>query len=342
MNGKGHYRGFSQELLWWLLMGLFALATPHAGQGQSVPNCQPACLPITVRRVLPGSVVIPPRVEPPRAEALKVPVFGTPAGLIGFGDKVNLSIPDSPADVIIEFSTNGGITWTAGREVIVDGKKMISIRSRQQERTSEIATASFTPYYRRMLVIGNSIMSHAPDASIGWMNFNGMAASAPANDFVHLLTTSLTMLNPQVAFRLQSGGSFERFFGQDTYSLDEFNEALQQQKPDLIVLRIGENVDEAAVASRNFEGQFRQLVDKLTMYGQPVKLVTTTSVWNRPQTDAAIRKVIGEKNYSLVDLSEMVGKEQYFASQYANPGVAAHPNDAGMQRIADLIWTAIR
>ncbi|GAB3751261.1 SGNH/GDSL hydrolase family protein [Spirosoma pomorum] len=215
-------------------------------------------------------------------------------------------------------------------------------RLRVGNRPSRSRAVTFNLYYKRMLVIGNSIMSHLPDPSIGWLNSNGMAASAPDKDFVHLLNARLTALYPQVSFRLQSGGNFEREFGKSTYSLDEFNEPLQQFKPDLIILRIGENIDESAVISRNYETQLSQLLDRLATYGQPVKIVATTSVWSRPLSDSIIRRTVAGKGHTLVDLSCLVGQGQYFASQYANPGVAAHPNDAGMQRIADFIWEKIQ
>jgi lysophospholipase L1-like esterase len=87
----------------------------------------------------------------------------------------------------------------------------------------------------------------------------------------------------------------------------------------------------------------RALFDKFTTLsaGRPLQIVCTTSVWNRPRTDAVLRRVAAEKRIPLVDLSSLVGQNQYFAAQYENPGVAAHPNDAGMQRIADLLWEKI-
>lgn len=140
-----------------------------------------------------------------------------------------------------------------------------------------------------------------------------------------------------------NGTGLEQSFGLPGYVMDDFDEPVQTVKPDLIVIRIGENVSDGDVPSRNFEGQFRQFIDRLIQLsnGQPVKIVTTTSVWNKPQTDAVIRKIVAEKGLPLVDLSAMVGQGQYFASQYANAGVAAHPNDAGMQRITDLIWEKV-
>ena len=195
-----------------------------------------------------------------------------------------------------------------------------------------------------MLVIGNSIMFHGPAPELGWSNSNGMAASTPEKDFVHLLTAQLQALNPATTTRLQAGTSLEIDFGKSTYKMDEFDQPMQEYKPDLVIVRLGENASDGDVPIRNFEGQFRQFIDRLITLskGQPVKIVTTTSVWEKPQIDAVIRKVITEKGLTLVDLSCMVGQGQYFASAYANKGVAAHPGDVGMQRIADLIWEKIR
>ena len=140
------------------------------------------------------------------------------------------------------------------------------------------------------------------------------------------------------------GVSFEQKFGQAGYGIDEFNEPLQQFKPDLIIVRLGENVDESEILGpRNFEAQFRLLLDRLATYsGQPAKIVCTTSVWKRIQTDTIIRRVALAKGVTLIDLSTMVGKDQYFAfNQFLDPAVGAHPNDSGMRRIADLIWDKV-
>ena len=65
---------------------------------------------------------------------------------------------------------------------------------------------------KRILVVGNSITRHGPNAEIGWGNRDwGMAASAPEKDFVHLLYTQpilLLIIIPQSLLKLNYIVSF--------------------------------------------------------------------------------------------------------------------------------------
>ena len=321
-------------LLWLVaLAGCVQIETVdrNAGARQAVdPDCnKPGCITTPVSRVPQG---------------LPVPAFSPQSGTVAFGTKLNLSVSTLPAGAIIEYSHDNGKTWTVGNQPPVLGVDPILSRTRINDLVSNPGQAAFRPYYQRMLVVGNSIMNHAPWPEKGWFNSNGMAASAPDKDFVHLLTARLAEQYPPVTVRLASAGNFERQFSRPEYSLDEFNEPLREFKPDLIVVRLGENVDEGEVMSpRSFEARFRLLLDRFATYGgHPVKIVCTTSVWRRPQADAVIRRVTAEKGIALVDFSGMVGQDQYFAfNQYKDAGVAAHPNDSGMKRIADLIWAKL-
>ncbi|WP_245565096.1 SGNH/GDSL hydrolase family protein [Spirosoma spitsbergense] len=296
---------------------------------------------LSIRRLTAAELNPPP--PPPPSTTLQTPSFESSARVVPFGETVKVVASSLPAGAVLEYSTDNGNTWTAGSQVPVNNKIDISARVRLNQTYSSVVKGSFTPYFRRLLVIGNSIMFHGPATELGWTNSNGMAASALDKDFVHLLMARLQTINPATTLRLQAGTGLELNFGKPTYVMDEFDEPVQTFKPDLIVIRIGENVSDGDVPLRNLEGQFRQFIDRIIQLsgGQPVRIVTTTSVWNKPQTDAVIRKIIAEKGMTLVDLSSMVDQGQYFASQYANGGVAAHPNDAGMQRITDLIWEKV-
>lgn len=302
-----------------------------------INNCvTPGCLPLTYTRPYPS-------IPTPVPIGLPVPEFAQTGGRINFGGKVALSVKNMAPGAFFEYSYDNGKSWTAGSQVPIITKNPILARTRINDLVSEPASANYSFYFQRILIIGNSIMSHIPSPNIGWYNNNGMAASAPEKDFVHLLTGYLQTLYPQASVQLQAGGNFERKFGATDYSIDEFNATLQTFKPDLIIVRIGENVEEGDVFSRNLELQFRNLLERLATYsGQPAKIICTTSVWNRPQTDKIIRKVTQEKGHTLVDLSDMVPQSRFFAyNEYSDPGVASHPNDLGMQRIADMIWQQV-
>lgn len=309
-----------------------------ARQGAGSGCDQPDCLPLAPSRVPKG---VP---YPPAPQGLPVPTFSPQSGTLAYGTGISLSVTTLPVGAVIEYSYDEGKTWVPGDKAPVLGVQPILSRTRINDLTSGPSQASFTPFYKRMMVIGNSIMNHAPLPAQGWFNTNGMAASAPEKDFVHLLTARLAQQYPQVTVRLVSGGNFERHFGKPDYSIDEFNEPLQQFKPDLIIVRLGENVDEGDVLSpRNFEAQYRKLLERFATYtGQPVKIVCTTSVWKRTQTDIVVRRVATEKGITLVDMSTMVGQDQFFAfNEYKDAAIGAHPNDNGMKRIADLIWAKL-
>lgn len=344
--------GAGQTRFWYAFVGLLWLTLAQSGcvqvevvdqlaaarQGTD-PDCNtPGCVPPATIRVLKGT---PPPAAP---QGLPIPTFSPQTGTVAFGTRIKLSVSTLPAGAVIEYSHDNGKTWIPGDQAPVLGTEPILSRTRINDLTSNTSQAAFTPYYQRMLVVGNSIMDHAPLPAKGWFNHNGMAASAPDKDFVHLLTARLAEQYPKVAVRLVSGGNFEREFGQSSYSLNEFNEPLREFKPDLIILRIGENVEETDVLGpRNFQTQYRLLLERLATYsGQPAKIICTTSVWRRPQTDSLIRRVATQKGIPLVELRDMVGQDQYIAiGQYADIGVAAHPNDAGMRRIADRIWAKL-
>ncbi|WP_420147475.1 SGNH/GDSL hydrolase family protein, partial [Spirosoma sp.] len=294
--------------------------------------------------VTPGSSTTASPTQPNQADTLRVqpPRFSPDGGSFYMSTNVKLTADSLPPQALIEYSADNGETWQTGSQFTLTKGGKILTRIRAGTRLSRNREATFSIYFKRMLIIGNSIMSHGPAPELGWYNHNGMAASAPEKDFVHLLTGYFQQIYPAMTMRLQAGTGLEQKFGTPNYSVDEFNRAMQEFKPDLIIVRLGENVDDGQVLNRNFELHFRQLLDRLVSYDQSVRIICTTSVWYKPNFDAVVRKVTPERGCTLVDLGSMVGQAQCFASQYANPGVAAHPNDTGMRYIADMIWRKIQ
>ena len=59
---------------------------------------------------------------------------------------------------------------------------------------------------RKILFVGNSITRHGPNPAIGWTNNWGMAASAEAKDYVHVVQSAVAELTGAVPdIMIQSG-----------------------------------------------------------------------------------------------------------------------------------------
>ena len=187
------------------------------------------------------------------------------------------------------------------------------------------------PSYR-VLVLGNSITYSPENPSIGWNGNWGMAASALDSDFVHLLERKLKTTNPANELMSKNIAAFENNF--DTYDINANLQTFRDFKPDLLVLRIGENVtrkDDSVLFAKKY-------VDLLNYFkaGNPnVKVLAAGSVW--PEREMSDRVL--QKNSDYVSLAAMHADLSYFAfGLFANSGIASHPCNKGMHFIADQIW----
>ncbi|MBO0948547.1 SGNH/GDSL hydrolase family protein [Fibrella forsythiae] len=273
-----------------------------------------------------------------RNDSLMVPLprFSSDNGNLPIGTLIRLLADSIPSQGTLEYSADGGAQWiTASQFVLKNGGTYLA-RIRAGSRVSRSKSATFNLSYSNVVIMGNSIMLLGPDAAVGWPYNHGMAASAPDKDFVHLLTYQLQQRLPSVKVTLSGGYLFESSYWKIT--LNEYDHSFSE-KPDLTVVRIAENVDDNQVSTRNFEVYYRQLLTYIADHSATThKIVCTTSFWDQPHVDAVIRKVAAEKGYPLACLCDLVNKPEYRASQFSDPGVAAHPNDKGMAEIARLIW----
>lgn len=91
---------------------------------------------------------------------------------------------------------------------------------------------------------------------------------------------------------------------------------------------------------------FKKLYEELVVLlriAHPEARIVCTSVW-RPKAgkDDAIREICRKHRVMFADISKVSANVANRATKEANPGVAWHPNDAGMQGYADAISAALR
>ncbi|MDD2362645.1 MAG: hypothetical protein PHH84_06795 [Oscillospiraceae bacterium] len=190
----------------------------------------------------------------------------------------------------------------------------------------------------RVLIVGNSITLHGPNANIGWTGCWGMAASAREKDYVHLLFDKTRELCGGATFCVVHAGIWERAFW-DSKALNPL-EAVKDFRPDFLIFRLGENiVPETCEQYSLFDGVSR-LLEFLTIPGE-TKSILTTCFWKNPKTDAEIHKS-AKKFGALVELGDLGDETAMKASGlFKHTGVAAHPGDLGMRNIAERIWQVL-
>ncbi len=188
-----------------------------------------------------------------------------------------------------------------------------------------------------VLFVGNSITRHAPKSEIGWEHDWGMAASAKDKDYVHVTVKLLEKKLGKVNYAIVNCANWERLYYQDEV-LETFAE-VKAFHADIIVIRLGENLWSANehFALYPIPPHYAKMVEFFVV-NPNAKIVLTDLFWKNTTINEAIHTVAKEKGYALVPLSDLGCNEENTAiGKFWHEGVAMHPGDIGMQRIAERI-----
>lgn len=208
-----------------------------------------------------------------------------------------------------------------------------------------VVPASAQDHFSKVLFLGNSITKHGPKADIDWSGNWGMAASAEAKDYVHLVTQGLAAkTNAAPETLVKNIADFERAHaGYDVSG--KLKEAIDFHA-DLIIVAIGENVpalktpeDQAA-----FHSSVSKLLAALKADRQPTLLVRSC-FWANTAKDEALKQACAAAGGVFVDISALAKDEGNYARSerpFKHAGVANHPGDKGMAAIAAAILEALR
>ena len=191
----------------------------------------------------------------------------------------------------------------------------------------------------RVLFLGNSITLHGVCAEIGWHNEWGMAASAEEKDYVHLLEKAILAKDPDAAFCICQVSSWERQYQTGSALLADY-EAARQFGADVIVLRFIENCPAAGFDPDAFQKELDTLVRYFNRE-EKARVIVTTGFWHHPG-DGTLCAYAEKHGWPCVALGDLGEDDAMKAvGLFAHNGVANHPGDLGMQRIAERILTAL-
>ena len=193
----------------------------------------------------------------------------------------------------------------------------------------------------RVLVYGNSIARHTPWPKIGWTNDWGMAASAPEKDFAHLVAAGLEdRLGKKGDLRVRNMAPLERSFTNDTSRMMAAERSADVAwAPDYVVIAVGENSPVVTDANSHLYVKFlADLARPFATLPKRPKIVMRSPFFYNKRKAELTERAAKEVGAVYVDVGELGKKDENKAiGLFWHKGVANHPCDLGMKRLADLI-----
>ncbi len=185
----------------------------------------------------------------------------------------------------------------------------------------------------RVLFAGNSITKHSPRTAMGWHNDCGMAASDIDHDYVHLLLTKIRKYDKNVAWAIAQVGGYEAnlFNG----ALPETHHAEARDfNADIVIMFYGANTpkeyETMEKVPRSFGSAYEEMRCFLDKSGK-AKFFHAQGFYTRPKLDEEKIAVCKKYGDTWIPLGDIGLRED-------THGRFNHPNDLGMQIIADKIW----
>jgi alpha-galactosidase len=210
---------------------------------------------------------------------------------------------------------------------------ILSCRRGNLETVTNPVDSSKISKIKKVLILGNSIVQEDPLPALGWYGNWGMAASIIDSDFVHILMNRIHYKDSSVVIKYKNIANFEfDFVGFPFSDLDSL------RNPDMLILKISENVDEKKAVDSNFLKYYDQLVRYIDSNQNSVNVIVD-GFWDKPDVNGMIRLYTIQNKLpfiTITDLSRDPANEA--GSRYADAGISAHPSDQGMRKIADRIW----
>ena len=195
----------------------------------------------------------------------------------------------------------------------------------------------------RVLIYGNSIALHGIAPHIGWTNLWGMAASAREKDFAHLVVSGLeAKRGGRADFRIRNLATVERNI---TANLADFPDLADdvEYAPDYVVIALGENVPGLDAAGADaYRSLLVSLARPLVASAKRPPVVLRSPFWKNAVKAKCTALAAAEVGAAYVDAGPLGDNPENMAlGLFAHQGVARHPGDLGMKRLADLILDGI-
>lgn len=191
------------------------------------------------------------------------------------------------------------------------------------------------PSYK-ILILGNSVTYSRADTTFKWTGNWGMAATRADKDYVHLFIAELKKINSNNDVRIRNITQFEVEF--DTYNVAENLKDELAYNPDLLILRIGENVTRTQDGEM-FDQKYQGLINSFKAKNSSIKILAAGSVW--PYREFANNVMKKHSQFISLDFLQY-DTSNYAYGQFENHDVQTHPSDKGMAAIATYLFETVK
>ncbi len=184
-----------------------------------------------------------------------------------------------------------------------------------------------------VLFLGNSITLHEIAPDIGWHLNCGMAASCIEKDYVHLVLKYLESRVKNVNYCISNVGNWERNYFDNKVILEYEN--AKQICPDITIIRLGENINLEKIN----EFPLKPYLEKFCKFFKGSKhTIITDLFWHHDKVVKDITEICNENGFLYCSIGDLGNDNDNKAlGLFEHMGVALHPGDLGMQRIAERI-----
>lgn len=188
--------------------------------------------------------------------------------------------------------------------------------------------------YTSITILGNSIVQHPPDSSIGWLHNHGMAASEPDSDFVHILERNLKSVNPNIKIKFVNIADFE--IDLSNYNISNLNAF---KDSDILIVKLSENM--------NYEGPEKLIFDRYDTLCNSLcpshKVVIVGGFWPKKIVNKYLESYAKSRKYPFVANIDLFSDSSNCAyGLYKHEGIQGHPSNKGMRKIAERIFEATK
>ncbi len=274
------------------------------------------------------------------------------SGITYSADTVNATIQrNADHSITVTGQINGEVTITAHLPETISNKltnndKSIETTIKISGQPERIVSSTF-----KVMMFGNSIRKHEPNASLNWTGNWGMAASAEDKDYAHRFIHHMNEKYGQgvaVLYDTTSIKSFEDAFANKdenadyTSAISAYIDEIKRVNPDIVTLQYGDNAKNITSAAAYKNGTL-QLVEGIREAAPNAIIVLSTPFFGGGYHVDGTIAAGEETDIPVALIHKLYTYENLAKSENSNlaSGVDIHPGDRGMDNIAKEFFALV-